>query len=399
MRTIFVTAILLFGLLPQLACNDEPLENMPDGGQSGDVDSDSDSDTDVDSDADSDSDSDSDSDTHANPCPDGQHAGCYGEEVWCLDSKDTPKDILEACDSPKKCVELSDIYAECTCEANAYNKCHNGDVWTYNSCDEFEEMKEKCASPFECVDISETEAGCCEENAQKQCGSDGNVHWIHTCTGDETAEGDVSEDCTVLNESECKNSSDTTAECGCKNHWEGANCDVCPLNWDPDKDCAECSGYWDGADCDNCSGFGDNCQCPDSTFAPQPDTRKCWTCKFPKKAENGICSKPQISKTKEWDEAMQACAEGFRLPTLEELVSLLDNCSPLPVDDNTRCDNCSKSELCNQIFTNSFTQLSGGITWTADECADGAYIFYLSDAGPPFCRKKDSSHSYVCISK
>ncbi len=85
----------------------------------------------------------------------------------------------------------------------------------------------------------------CKPNAYTQCGSDKNVYWFDSCG----QIGSLEEDCFVQNR-ECRNTSDTTAECQCRNHWEGEYCDICPGNWDANRDCATCQKGWHGDNCD-----------------------------------------------------------------------------------------------------------------------------------------------------
>ncbi|MCP4678710.1 MAG: hypothetical protein GY854_25015 [Deltaproteobacteria bacterium] len=89
----------------------------------------------------------------------------------------------------------------------------------------------------------------CKLSTYRQCGSDKNVHWFDSC--DQI--GALAEDCVSQN-LECRKTSETTAECRCKNHWEGEDCDICPENWDASKDCAVCKDGWYGENCNktNC---------------------------------------------------------------------------------------------------------------------------------------------------
>ncbi|MEZ4472267.1 MAG: hypothetical protein R3F60_16020 [bacterium] len=53
---------------------------------------------------------------------------------------------------------------------------------------------------------------------------------------------------------------DQTA-CACVAHWQGPDCQTCPANWDPDRNCNACLPHWDGVRCDTCRGNweGDRC--------------------------------------------------------------------------------------------------------------------------------------------
>ena len=112
---------------------------------------------------------------------------------------------------------------------------------------------------------SETE---CTDSYTFQCGQDGHVHWIDGCD----VEWGISEECPQ--NAECVNTSSTTAECVCVNHWLGEECEECPENWDPEQDCGECLPGWGGESCDDyCVRFVD-------TDAPEGGDGLSWETAF-----------------------------------------------------------------------------------------------------------------------
>ncbi len=196
------------------ACNcdtaDTDTDSDTDTDTDSDTDSDTDTDTDTDTDADTDSDSDTDSDTdtdtdsgtdtttssdsddtdtgtdttsdsdgsdstsdtatetsseadtdtHVNPCGTGNHAGCYGDGVWCLSETEEPVSQIDVCAGGEQCTVITDVYAECQCAAAQYQQCYAGDVWNYNSCDQFDGRADDCTAPQVCANLSATSAQC-----------------------------------------------------------------------------------------------------------------------------------------------------------------------------------------------------------------------------------------------
>lgn len=55
-----------------------------------------------------------------------------------------------------------------------------------------------------------------------------------------------------------------------------------------------------------------------------------------------------------WNDAMEDCPEGYRLPTLEEYQSLMGDCEP-QYDSGEytigNCDSCENSSVCDKVFT------------------------------------------------
>lgn len=342
-----------------------------DGDADTDGDGDTDTDTDADADADTDTDTDADTDTGTEPeidtlseldsnsdgyvdgdtentCPDGQHEGCYNNSAWCLDATEEPITPLQECTNGERCVPTSENAAICICMPHASYQCYAGDVWAYDSCGGFDGRQDTCTENAPCTAIDDSHAACCEQNVRRNCGLDGNIHYFDACG----MEGDIAEECDAEAHLACRSISANEAECGCSNHWEGENCDVCPGNWNPDKDCNECYGYWTGDNCEVCEGFGDLCQCPDDTFVPHPTERSCWTCPLPNKAENGVC--PEImGDTFDNQELLTACPVEFRIPGVQDVATVLDNCSEIATDEKIyTCNRCDFSDACTSMYGN-----------------------------------------------
>ena len=319
----------------------------------------------TDTDTDGDTDSDADTDTYPNPCPDGEHSGCYADNVWCLeDGTDTPITELDECTGGEQCVVQSPVFAECVCVSDWYRQCYDGtDVWAYDSCDELDFLVESCALPKECVNLSATEADCCELDAVQQCNADDDVTYFDDCSENGAMEGDVVIDCADY--ASCSNTSTTEAECDCPNEWEGDDCNTCPGNWDPAQNCNACIGYWTGATCDTCSGYGDMCQCPNDSYAPQYGSNRCWSCALPDVAAGGVCpfySGSTLMHT--WTSATTACPAGSRLPTRDEFLSLFDNTSAS--GDYWIGDDCASSSVCSQTF---FENGRLNVAWSSTACS------------------------------
>jgi len=376
-KSIWSTTMLVLALA---ACSDGGSGGKADSGTDTDVDTDVDTDTDTDTDADTDTDSDTDTDTdvdtdtdtdtdtddtdtetYENPCDDPDHAGCYADNVWCLDPEDVPQSQLDECTGGEQCVELTDEYAECQCVGDWYQGCYSGDAWAYDSCDELDHVVDLCEDTEDCVMVDDVTAACCEPEVKQQCGADGNIHWFDSCD----LEGALVETCP--DNADCENVDATTASCECRNHWEGEDCETCPGNWDPLADCAECAGEWTGDDCETCGGYGDNCQCPDSTYTPQPGTNLCWTCTLDETAVDGVCPIPSIANYFSWTEASAACPSGFRIPTNEEVSALFEGCDWY--GDELLCAGCESSSPCSSMYSSNF----GYPIWTADSCDVGSY--------------------------
>jgi len=87
----------------------------------------------------------------------------------------------------------------------------------------------------------------CLPHYYQECYQDA-VYWHDSCGSRE----DIIKECDGTGQI-CRNISSFRAECVCRNHWQGENCDICPGNWDPDSDCSECLNGWDpGRDCAVC---------------------------------------------------------------------------------------------------------------------------------------------------
>jgi hypothetical protein len=198
-------------------------------------------------------------------------------------------------------------------------------------------------------------------------------------------------------------------KCVCRNHWQGDSCEVCPGNWDPNKGCNECKGSWAGSNCETCSGFGDRCQCPNNTYAPQPGTDYCWTCQLHEslsflEATDGVCRSGNGADGKRlgWLEADAECkAIGFRLPTPDEAMGLLDNCSVNP-NLSISCSQCVSSTTCKSMYYNSnWDEETIGTIWNSESC--GADKYWRSSVRDGWARnpnacEDDNAISYmVCV--
>ena len=326
---------------------------------------DTDADTDTDTDADTDSDSDTDTDIPENPCPDGQHAACYNDSVWCFDADDVPQNLFDECSGGEQCVVLSDEVAECQCVPDWSQGCYADDVWSYDSCGEMGALVQDCTNPSVCTDLGASVFDCCEVDAKQQCSDSDDVFSYDVCVEQGDVESGLVDDCNDSN-ADCADLTATTAECQCQNHWSGDNCDVCPGHWDPEAECNECAGYWTGTDCETCDGFGSDashCQCPDSTYTPQPGTERCWTCFTNDPAIVGMCGEWDGMDGVTWDTANTSCPDGFRLPTVGELLGLLENCEDMGT--YTQCDGCASSSACSQMYT------APAGPWSSEDCDTG----------------------------
>jgi hypothetical protein len=234
------------------ADTDSDADADTDGDTDTDTDTDTDSDTDTDTDGDTDTDSDTDADTdgdtdtYTNPCPDGEHAACYGNDVWCLNSEDMPQSLQETCTDGEQCVAVTTEVADCQCVGDWYQGCYAGDVWAYDSCDQFDHIVDMCVGDEECVMLDALTAACCVAEAKQQCGEDGNVHWYDSCD----VEGEVAYAC---GGSLCENTSETTAKCKttlCSGDGDCASMEmICNENWGV---CAvsTCAGELDFTPCE-----------------------------------------------------------------------------------------------------------------------------------------------------
>jgi len=141
-------------------------------------------------------------------------------------------------------------------------------------------------------------------------------HWVDqdndcgTCPGN----WDLGQDCAV-----------------CKAHWidEDNDCSSCPANWDPDQDCAACLPGWTGEDCQQVA-LGCNdlvCTDPGSVLSWQ---RHSTSTVFDYYWANDYCEKLVLDGHDDW-----------RLPTIDELRSLVRGCPPVERGGACRVDwNC-----------------------------------------------------------
>ncbi len=193
---------------------------------------------------------------------------------------------------------------------------------------------------------------------------------------------------------ECSNLSGHDPICVCNNHWEGDDCDSCPDNWDPEKECAECRNYWSGANCETCNGYGDLCQCPSDEYIPQPGSERCWTCPRYAMAVEGQCTQNYASIT--WSTATASCPQSFHLPNREEIGALLDNC--FHVGSTSVCDSCENSTVCSQMYGN-IVEYDAPIGWVSNSCsADQAYYFLLfTGRYLGICSGSDATMAAICV--
>ena len=406
--TIFTALIgLALGLVAAGGCN----KAAGAGGDGG-----TDTDADADTDADTDSDTDTDTDIPENPCPDGQHAECYAEDVWCFDADDVPQALFDDCSGGEACVQLSDEVAVCQCTSDAYRECYGGDVWSFDSCDEMESMVVDCVDPSVCTDLGDAlGADCCEASPSlEQCSEAGDVNAFLSCeTLGAVDTGTIVVDCNA--NQDCADLTTDSAECQCRNHWMGEDCLECEPHWDAEADCNECAGYWTGAECDVCEGVGtdaDHCQCPESAdaehkFTPDPSGDWCWTC--PGGTFNGMDGYPGCGGTLGaqdvlWADAAGVCPDGFTLPTQDDFRKLMDDCEAL---DDFDCDTCSGSMTngCNVVFGSDAGSTQ---VWTVDECGpegeeDSAHYKFSLITGdidvPGWCSDAYQYAHVTCVHK
>jgi hypothetical protein len=96
-----------------------------------------------------------------------------------------------------------------------------------------------------------------------------------------------------------------------------------------------------------------------------------------------------------WPEAIDACPDGWRLPTRQEFVDLLGNCDADVLGGNWGyCDSCSESPACASMFsptTGLFwaaTEHDTDDAWVADWYDDAPLgtIYYSGKSGDAFVR-------------
>lgn len=176
-----------------------------------------------------------------------------------------------------------------------------------------------------------------------RCGNDNMVYSVSACD-DEIG---VFEDCG--NNGECIALSENTAECTCRNHWEGYSCETCPSNWMANEDCAVCSNHWTGNDCSIC---------PDH-FDVQKDCAVCtggWT-----GDDCDVCPD-------RWDSSTDctSCVHGWTGPTCAVCPfqwNAADNCSTCA--DNWTGESCDIQVGCIRYVNGTSTsQNPSGLDWS-----------------------------------
>ncbi|MDJ0765039.1 MAG: DUF4215 domain-containing protein [Myxococcota bacterium] len=139
---------------------------------------------------------------------------------------------------------------------------------------------------------------------QKQCGSDGNIHWFNSCNEDEG----VFKECPV-GKSQCINHTGVDAVCECTPNWIGENCDVCPPNWDPDQNCELCRNHWvdENNNCGTCPANWDlekDCDaCRNNWIDQENDCGTCPDGDDPSQDCTSVCGNGIVTYPEECDDA------------------------------------------------------------------------------------------------
>ena len=103
--------------------------------------------------------------------------------------------------------------------------------------------------------------------------------------------------------------------------------------------------------------FYEVCTAPMEEEVKQPNAELYWLrCPVGFDWDGYRCSTDDLPYKEQltWDDAMDDCPGGYRLPTLEEYQSLMGDCEPqydTGEYTNGNCDNCGASSACDQVFT------------------------------------------------
>jgi hypothetical protein len=114
-------------------------------------------------------------------------------------------------------------------------------------------------------------------------------------------------------------------------------------------------------------GVGDNCNCPDDTYVTQPSSNNCWTCALPSRkpgggAIQGTCGLSADSSGVPFELAKSTCPDGFRLPNLNDILSVMSLCTGDFPDIS--CLGCLSSPICSNIWFAGYHRE----VWVDEDC-------------------------------
>ena len=267
-----------------------------------DLDADTDTDGDSDSDVDTDTGSNTTADTGSAPvykdCSSNGEIGCYGNDIWCF-VDDEPTELISICQESEHCTHLVNGGAQCQCTQDVSMGCYNNDIWTFDSCGNYGHRVEACEGQDKCVE---------------------NSHEIFRCAK-------------------------------CEEYCVGIQCNECL------QDTGSESGGTDSEQCTNCeTDSGEDTdipQCPSDQYMLQIDGKRCWTCPMGEEGE-GICN--GSAQEMRYEDAADSCPDGYRLPTVEDLMSLYEEDNLIEVPSATVSNtievegDCSEQPICGQVL-------------------------------------------------
>jgi len=99
--------------------------------------------------------------------------------------------------------------------------------------------------------------------------------------------------------------------------------------------------------------------------------------------------------TMTWDEAAEACPGGWRMPTAEEMLGLLDDCPTWEAIEDAgmgTCTNCPGSDVCSEIFPGD-----GQMYWTGTEHGSSQAYSAWFNVGTISPRSKGTTYYVRCI--
>ncbi len=104
----------------------------------------------------------------------------------------------------------------------------------------------------------------------------------------------------------------------------------------------------------------------------------------------------------DFDEASVACPDGYRLPTIEEIMGLLGNCEEidLVVNEPGFCDGCSASAACDAIYPgmDAVDPYSYDVLhWSSTAMNDSRVWWANFQSGLIEARLKDTNGAAVCV--